>query len=499
MIRKIVLLTAFICLSLSSGCAQLTTKKKGILQANKISSKDSLLIDSLFVDFSKDRPGAAVMIAKDDNILYENGFGLIDLKNKKYINSDTKFFLASASKQFTAVAILQLIDKGKLKLETTLKDIFPDFPKYGKDITIQYLLTHQSGLKEINRIPGKQVTDNDRLRKLYETDSLLFFPGSKYEYSNTGYSILAEIVAKISKIPFDDYMQQYIFSPIKMTNTLYYGNSMQQNIGYKITKDSIIQAQGVRDATMGSGSVYTSINDYFKWHLALNNYNLISKELQIKSYSPQDGTKNRWGYYGYGWNVLKNNTYSFVEHGGISQSTGFICFTARIPEENITVAIFTNRAWSRENLASQNIGNRAKVLLHIATNGKFPSPEIIDPTPKKSLAQDFLDDLLSNNIESAKKLLENRKKSDIYYLDKNEFNKVGYYLVNNKRIEIAIEVFKITIELFPNSWNAYDSLAESYMLVNNIKLALEYYKKSVALNPKNLHAIKQIEELKQKQ
>lgn len=356
---------------LFANCTHLATKSN----PNTFTANEILRIDSLFADFSGQRPGAAVLIAKKDKTLFSKGYGLIDVNTAEKITSNTPFYLASASKQFTAMAILQLIAAEKLDQDTTLGNIFPDFPAYGRQITIQHLLTHQSGLPEINTQQGKPLTDHDRLQQLYTQKALEFVPGTKCSYSNTGYSVLAAVVAKVAKIPFDVYMQQEVFGPIGMKNTMYYANSNKQYKGYHILKDTIVQAPGPRDATMGSGSVYTSINDYFQWHLALSSTKLLSKPLLDQSFTAQKGTKNRWGHYGYGWYVIQNDAYTYVEHGGVSQSAGFICFTAHIPKEQLTVAVFTNRAWTKANAASQNIGKTIKMLLHMATKGKFPKPE----------------------------------------------------------------------------------------------------------------------------
>ena len=484
--------------------SQKAAEQPHLRTSNLLSNEDTRLIDSLFSDFSGDRPGATVMIAKGDQLLFCKSYGQIDLGAKKQATNDTRYHLASASKQFTAMAILQLIESGKISLSTSLKEIFPAFPAYGKPITIQHLLTHQSGLAEIN--PPKEeersdlMTDHYRLEQLMLLDSLQFTPGTACEYNNTGYSVLAEIVRKISGLEFGIYMEQEIFSKIGMTSTTYYPEAESTNIGYHILSDTITRAPGVRDATKGSGSVYTSAHDYFRWHLALCNDKLLAPELLSQAFTPQAGTKNRWGTYGYGWYTMEHDGYPYVEHGGITQSAGFISFTARIPQEQVTVAIFTNRAWTKANIPSQNIGKRAKVLLGIASEGKFSMPSLadIDPQPKHSLAQALIDEVLANGIDAGIILLTELKHSDKYYLSENEMNQVGYALINSNRIEAAIKVLETNVQLFPDSWNVYDSLAEAYMINGDKALSLKLYQQSLALNPQNENATKQIYKLSNK-
>jgi|GEM_PF-208346 len=472
--------------------------------SNLLSTEHTRLIDSLFLDFSANRPGATVMIAKGDQLLFCKSYGQIDLDGSKQATNDTRYHLASASKQFTAMAILQLVEAGKIGLSTSLQEVFPAFPEYGKLITIQHLLTHQSGLAEINP-PKKEenaglMTDSYRLEQLMLLDSLQFVPGTACEYNNTGYSVLAEIVRKISGMEFGIYMEQEIFSKIGMTGTIYYSEAATTNVGYHILSDTIVRAPGARDETKGSGSVYTSANDYFKWHLALCSDKLLAPDLLSQAFTPQAGTKNRWGTYGYGWYTMEHGGYPYVEHGGITQSAGFISFTARIPQEKITVAIFTNRAWTRANTPSQNIGKRAKVLLSIASEGHFSMPTLsdIDPEPKHSLAQVLIDEVLTNGIDAGMTLFAALKSSDKYYLNEKEMNQVGYALINNNQIKAAIKVFEANVELFPDSRNVYDSLAEAYMINGDKELSLKSYQQSLTLNPQNENATKQMAKLSNK-
>lgn len=498
-------LFTLVLVTLTIGCNSQNKTFKSISENEEsiyLTERDSSLIDSIFTDYSGNRPGAAVLIAKGDKLVYCKSYGLIDMEKNVAVSCDTKFHLASASKQFTAMAILKLIDEDKLSFDTNLQQIFPKFPDYGKHITIQHLLTHQSGLVEINTSSGDPIgflmKDRDRLNRLMQMDSISFPAGTKLKYSNTAFSVLAEIVSELSGLSFDEYMQIEIFSKVGMNATSYYPNNIQRNIGYRILQDSIIKAKGASDATMGSGTVYTTANDYFKWHLALSNNKLISSHLHDLAYKAQEGTRNKWGHYGYGWAVAKNEKFDFVEHGGITQSAGFMSFTARIPDEKITVAIFTNRAWSKANLPSQNIGNRAKVLLSIATGREFPMLPIkdIDPKPKKSLAQVLIDEILVNGIDSGIDMFQDLKDSDLYYVNEAELNNVGYALINIENNRAALEVFQLNAKLFPESWNVYDSLGELFLKIGDKEQAIDNYSKSLKINPENDNAKKILAKMK---
>ncbi len=213
------------------------------LQVNKM--------DKIFEQYNKPgMPGAAVMVIKDGNVLFSHGYGLANVEEKIPVTDSTDFRLASVTKQFTAMCILQLIEKGKLDFQTKLKSIFPQLPDFANKITIKNLLQHAAGLQDYESlIPDTatvQVKDKDVLEMIAKTDSLYFPPGTKHKYSNTGYAILSLVVEKISGMPFRDYLKKNIFDPLKMKKTLAYEKGINtipnRAFGYTVKKDTVIRA-----------------------------------------------------------------------------------------------------------------------------------------------------------------------------------------------------------------------------------------------------------------
>ncbi|MBK7631174.1 MAG: serine hydrolase [Ignavibacteriales bacterium] len=189
----------------------------------KMNNED--IIDKIFIEYNNPKlPGAAVMVIENGDKVFIKGYGLANLEKDIGVTVETNFRLASVTKQFTAMSILMLIDRGKLSFETTLKNIFPYFPDYGNNITIKNLLQHTSGLIDyedlIDDTVTVQVKDKDVLDMIMKTDSTYFIPGSQHKYSNTGYSLLALTVEKISGIPFRDFLRDNIFTPLEMNNTV---------------------------------------------------------------------------------------------------------------------------------------------------------------------------------------------------------------------------------------------------------------------------------------
>jgi len=304
-------------------------------------------VDSLFSDYDKPNvPGAAVAIFHEGQIAYRQAYGLARVKTKEPVSTKTNFRLASLSKQFTAMAIMILLDRNMLQLSDTLTSIFPDFPAYGSAITVQHLLHHQSGLKDYeNHLPGgqAQVSDEDVLTILKKQSSGNFRPGSQYSYSNSGYCVLSNIVAKVSGRSFPEFMRQEIFEPLEMRNSLAYvkGGPEIENRAYGHTGTSETD-QSTTSATLGDGGIYTSVEDWFLWDKALYHNPLVSPLLQAQAFTPgilNDGSKTT---YGYGW-VL--DTYGGRRRQTHTGSTiGFRTAVTRFPDQKLTVVVLVNRA-----------------------------------------------------------------------------------------------------------------------------------------------------------
>ena len=307
--------------------------------------------DELFKDYNKPgMPGAAVMVVRDGDVIFQKCYGLANIEKNLLVTGNTNFRLASVTKQFTAMSILMLIERGKLKLETTLKDIFPDFPEYGNNITIKNLLQHTSGLIDYeDLIPDTarvQVKDKDVLELLIKTDSTYFQPGSQHRYSNTGYALLALTVEIISGKSFRDFLRDNIFQPLEMNNTLAFENNINKvpnrAYGYSI-KNNVVELtdQSITSAVLGDGGIYSSLTDLYKWDQALYTEKLIDKKYLDESWT-RGKTNNGIDFpYGYGWRLEKYQDTEVVYHTGSTR--GFRNVIYRMPEKNFTIIILTNR------------------------------------------------------------------------------------------------------------------------------------------------------------
>ncbi len=311
----------------------------------------STMVDSILSIYNRpNSPGAVVMIIQDSKILYNHGYGLANLEERIPIEINTNFRLASVTKEFTATAIMLLIKDKKLRFDEKITEIFPGFPAYGKNISIINLLNHTSGLIDYESlIPDTttiQVKDKDVLEMMMKQDSTYFIPGTKYQYSNTGYALLAMVVEKISGERFADFLKKNIFDPLQMRNTIAYekGISSVKNraYGYSIKDSGIIRTdQSLTSAVLGDGGIYTSIDDMYKWDQSLYTEKILSKELIEKSFTR--GTLNNGEKidYGLGWHLKTYKNHEIVYHTG--STIGFRNVIYRIPDLKYSVILLTNR------------------------------------------------------------------------------------------------------------------------------------------------------------
>lgn len=306
---------------------------------------------ALFEQYNqKTSPGASVLVSKDGAVIFKESFGYADLEKEKKNESITNFRLASVTKQFTAAAVLILVQNGLIELKTNLCDVFEDFPDYGRKITIKNLLNHTSGLIDYeDLIPDTatvQVKDADVLKMMYKVDSTYFEPGTRFKYSNTGYALLAMIVEKISEKSFAQFLDENIFKPLGMISTVAHeeGKSVVENraYGYERTDSGWIKKdQSITSAVLGDGGIYSNVEDLFKWEQSLYSNQILIDELRHESITREvlnDGEKID---YGFGWHLKTYKGVEIVYHGGSTQ--GFRNVIYRVPSKNFCIIILTNR------------------------------------------------------------------------------------------------------------------------------------------------------------
>ncbi|MBN1681989.1 beta-lactamase family protein [Candidatus Bathyarchaeota archaeon] len=303
-------------------------------------------LDSFFEAYSGNVPGAAIGFNNNDEILMKN-YGMRDVEKSIPVTSDTTFRLASLTKAFMATSILLLVEDNRLRLNNCVNDVIPEFPDYGKKISIKNLLNHTSGLASYSDTEViHQLLDDDVLIQLKSHNSTVFPPGSKYEYSNAGYVLLGIIVREISGMSLPEFMHKNIFNPLKMENTVLFlkGFNEVRNRAYGYTKTAngfFLNDQSKTSALLGDGGVYSSVIDMMKWDESVTSEKLLSHVTLVEASTPSKLNNGEKINYGYGWHLAEFHDLKCVYHSG--STAGFRNLIVRIPEKKTSFIILTNR------------------------------------------------------------------------------------------------------------------------------------------------------------
>ncbi len=303
-------------------------------------------IDALMADYAGDVPGASVLVVDDGEVVVRRAYGLADLDKGTPASPSTNYRLASVTKQFTAAAILLLAEDGRLRLDDPVGRWLPSLPPGAGAATLHQVLTHTSGLLDyedfVPATAASQVRDADVLRLLEPHDRTLFPPGSAYRYSNSGYALLALVVAKASGRGFPAFLRENIFLPLGMDATLArvdegpavahraYGHGFDGAAWHRTD-------QSPTSAVLGDGGIYSSIDDLAKWEAALHDDRLLSAESRRLAFAPHVATDDPAVHYGYGWRVTGDTLW----HSG--ETIGFRNVVVRWPARRLAVVVLTNR------------------------------------------------------------------------------------------------------------------------------------------------------------
>ncbi|MDG6919411.1 MAG: beta-lactamase family protein [Nitrososphaerota archaeon] len=335
-------------------------------------------IDSILCHVAEpDAPGLALFARKDGRTTLERCCGLRDLRVRTKIDSLTNFRLASCTKQFTAMAIMLLVRDHSLSYDTRLTDVFPDFPRYGRSITIRHLLSHTSGLPDYEDLlprssPQMRLEREDQISDagvlaLLRQATTKFQPGTRWAYSNSGYVLLGEVVAKVSHEPFHRFLRDHIFVPLGMDNTFAYvkGTNEVPNRAYGHSKQGGVWLETDQDATsatLGDGGVYSSLTDLAKWDDELTCHSLLSAEemqpallpVAVPKANPY-GAGNELAAYGFGWFLDPYKGHPRMWHYG--ETIGFRTFIQRFTRNHLTVVVLCNRSDLNPTALGEQVSN----------------------------------------------------------------------------------------------------------------------------------------------
>ena len=326
----------------------------------------------------------SVLVEKSGTILLDKGYGYRNASDKVLNNEQSIYQLGSVTKQFTSAIILKLQEEKKLSVKDKLSKYFPQYPK-GDSITIEQLLTHTSGIYNYTNdgtFMANEITkptNRDKIMALFKDKPLDFSPGTGWNYSNSGYSLLGYIIEAVTKKPYEQVVRNYIFNPLQMTHSGFdftHLKSNQKAKGYFKLNDKDTAAAPIVDSSVSfsAGAIFSTTGDLYKWHQALENNIILSKAEQEKAYTP---VKN---HYGYGWGIDSIEGKRRVGHGGGIH--GFSTNIARVPEDDICIVLLSNES-------DGGLDEITKSIFAILYNKEYqlPKERIAIKVPEETLKQ----------------------------------------------------------------------------------------------------------------
>lgn len=433
-----------------------------------------------------------VLVAEKGKIIYQKAIGQRSARYGDLLNLGAQFRLASASKPFTAIAIMRLKEVGKLDYDDPIQKYIPEWPYEGA--TIRNLLNHTSGVPDHNYLfnrywkPGLSPYDPERI--IESSDQMIqmfidhqpevdFQPGEKYGYRDTGYHLLSIIIERVSGIPFHQYMREEVFLPAGMDDTYVFSplrEDLLANRAYGIMPD--LDGTGLKTLDFhylspltGANGVYSTLEDLYRWDRILYTEQLVSASALDEAFMPAILNNGDSTSYGFGWSMGKTSSGGkMVSHSGYS--VGFGIEIIRELDEDNTIIILTNYDLYLWAGVIQN-------LMRILNGEEYKLPTV------QSIAKVFGPTLLTNGIENARQQYFELKQNQAtdYNFDIGELNALGCALLRYGYKEEALLVYQFNSEKYPESANVWHSLGNCYLYLGDSKNASEYYNKALEIDP----------------
>ena len=439
---------------------------------------------------SHDGFSGTVLIAKDGVPILRKAYGYANRSFNVPNQIDTKFNLGSMNKMFTATAVMQLVEQGKISLDGKIIDYVPDYPNkdVATKVTIHQLLTHTSGLgnywtEEYMRSSKDLFREVGDYIPLFVNDELLFEPGSRFSYSNAGFMVLGFIIEKVTGENYFDYVREHVYKPAGMLDTdAYETDYVVPNLAVGYTRmrarpgelKNNLYLHVVKGGPAGGG--YSTVEDLLSFGNALMNNKLLSPENTELMTTGKVRTEPHIMYC-YGFRDRVENGHHIVGHtGGFPGIEGYL-------------GIFRDLGYTVAALSNFDFGNSELVL--------FIEELLVGETQRtknRTLTEKILTEAITNGYEAARKIYdENREKVAI---GEGTVNLRSYELLAEGKVTAAIALFRLNVYMYPESANVYDSLGEAYMAAGNTALAIENYERSLELDPENENAVEKLKELR---
>lgn len=493
-LRCLSFLTLFILLATCKIVAQTNSIKKE-------SNPEIELLEEKVQEIKKEFnvPGLAVGIIKEGKTIYAKGLGVQDLNTQIPLSTKSVYHMASVSKPFVATAIMQLREKGKIELNKKLIEYLPYFTmkddRY-KLIEISHILTHSSGIPDVKDYEwdNPQYDDgaSERYTGTFKSKELDFTPGKEYSYSNAGFDILADVIAKVSGMTFESYMKEFIFKPVGMVSTTFYKPEVPKEIATKPhtldneLKMAVESVYPYNRIHAPSSTLHSNIDDMLLWAKINLNKGKIGKhkiynETSYKLLTTGQLKISENDSLALSWFISPIKNYKMIRHNGGDK--GYSTYIGIIPENNSAIVLMANN----DIFFNSDVANYLLKLILFNASEPFK-------TPIHYVLKDFI---LTDGIEKIKEIYFDKKRnnSDKYIFEIWTLDQFGYWLLNKKHYEKALQVFQFNLYLFPNHPGLIDSVADAYRLMGNKKMAILWYNKALKIKPDQEISRKKLNEL----
>ncbi|TDW49957.1 CubicO group peptidase (beta-lactamase class C family) [Flavobacterium sp. 270] len=447
-------------------------------------------------------PGLQLTVVQHGKIVKSNSYGLANIENSVSVTNKSMFNINSCTKAFVGVAVMQLQEEGKLNINDPISKYLEDLPVAWQSLTIQQLFSNISGLPNI--IDGKENlladTENGSWEKV-KTLPMEFNTGDKFRYNQTGYVIIGKIINKISGVHFTKFIEERQFKAAGMKQTRFGdSNDIIPNSAGAYTTQDIVNDRWVTTTEVRNS--YAKFPEYFrtctgiistsdeiaKWIIALQNGTLLKEKSSLDLlWNPAilnngriRGFNKLVNGYAIGWPTVIREEHPAIGPVGGMRSAFFV-----YPKDDISIVVLTNLQGANPEFFIDEIGGYYIPEMHEA-NGFGLSASV------KKLRRELIKQKYNNAFEVAENL---KKKDTAFNLDENEVNDFGYRLLGEGKQTEALKIFKLNVDLYPQSGNTYDSYAETLASLGNKKEAIKNYKKAFQLNPKNVNAQEQAKKL----
>lgn len=443
-------------------------------------------------------PGLSLALIRDGQVVWHHGFGVTNAKTKVPVTDNTVFEAASLSKPVFAYAVLKLVDSGKFDLDKPLQEYLPGDYDVGPDarmkqITARRVLTHTTGFPNW-RPRGSAL-------------KIHFTPGEKFSYSGEGFVYLSKVIEHITGEKFNDFMKRMVFAPLGMTSSSYvWQPSYDTVVTYRHNSIGEPTGQNKPNAANApanaAASLHTTAQDYGRFIAAILNGTGLKRETRAQMLTPQikvdEGGSNTtdrpadhlsptisWGL---GWGLQSTaDGLSFWHWGDNGDSKAYIVAFA---QQKLGIVVFAN---------SDNGLSIMPEILSLAIGGQQPALAWLKYESYQSPGKTLLKAIMASGADTA--LREYRQRRSAHpdqAINEAQMNRLGYTLLYGlKRAKDAIEVFKLNVEDYPQSANAYDSLGEAYQVAGDKEMAIKNYQRSIELNPKNANGIEALKKLRE--